>query len=66
MKNNATIPTAIILLALFFLFPVLLHARDTQYVPGEVLVKFKVGTLAKDSGSLHATLKTSKKKNCPN
>jgi len=62
MKNFPTLLTALILLGLSALIPSNTNARDTEYVPGEVLVKFKDGTLAKDINNLHANLKTSKRK----
>lgn len=65
MQKNTLLPTiltALLLLSLFVLSPGPLLARDAQYVPGEVLVKFKAGTLEKDAANLHSTLKTSKKK----
>jgi subtilisin family serine protease len=62
MRNNTLILTALIFLGLSALIPNRLYARDAQYVPGEVLVKFKDGTRAEDTGSLHAALKTTKKR----
>jgi len=62
MRNNTLILTALIFLGLSALIPNPLYARDAQYVPGEVLVKFKDGTRAEDTGSLHAALKTTKKR----
>jgi len=50
------------LIGLSILIPNHLYGREAQYVPGEVLVKFKDGTLAEDASNLHATLKTSKKR----
>jgi len=68
MRKSSLLPTiltALILLGLSALIPGHLHARDDQYVPGEVLVKFKDGTLAKDASKLHSTFKASKKKELP-
>jgi subtilisin family serine protease len=62
MRNSTTIMTALMLLGLSVLIPGRLYANDAQYIPGEVLVKFKDGTRAEDAGKLHAALKTSKKK----
>ena len=65
MKKKTLLPAlliALILLGLFALIPSNTYARDAEYVPGEVLVKFKDGTLAKDISNLHANLKTSKRK----
>lgn len=62
MRNNTLILTALILLGLSVLIPNRLYARDAQYVPGEVLVKFKEGTPAQEAGNLHAALKISKRR----
>ena len=53
------------LLGLSAIIPGHLYARDAQYVPGEVLVKFKDETLARDAANLHAALNTTKKKEFP-
>ena len=66
MKNLCTILLkTILLLALSLLIPSHLFARDVQYVPGEVLVKFKDGTPSRDVANLHAALNAKKKKEFP-
>ena len=62
MRNSTTILTALLILGLSILAPGHLHAREAQYVPGEVLVKFKEGTPAQVAANLHAALKISRKR----
>ncbi len=57
-----TILPALLFLLLSVLAPGHILAGEVEYVPGEILVKFKDGTLEKDAGRLHANLKTEKKK----
>ena len=66
MKNRTTILAGLMLLVLSILVPGRLSAREAPYVPGEILVKFKIGTRAEDVGRLHAELRTSKKRELHN
>ena len=66
MKTLSTILLKIILLlALSLLLPGHPFARDVEYVPGEVLVKFKDGTPSRDAANLHAVINAKKKKEFP-
>jgi len=62
MRIFITILSFLVLLALSALIPRSLHARSAEYVPGEVLVKFKDGTLVKDAANLHSTINAIKKR----
>ena len=66
MKTLSTILLKIILLlALSLLLPGHPFASDVEYVPGEILVKFKDGTPSRDVANLHAVLNAKKKKEFP-
>src|SRR5210317_434134 len=66
MKTLSTILLKIILLLpLSLLLPGHPFARDVEYVPGEVLVKFKDGTTSRDTANLHVVLNATKKKEFP-
>jgi len=62
MRNTITILTGLALLVISIHIPGPLYAREPQYIPGEVLVKFKNTTPDRDAVNLHAASKTSKKR----
>jgi len=62
MKTGTAILTSLMLLFVSAILPGNLHARDRDYIPGEILVKFKAGTAAGDADRLHATLHATKEK----
>jgi subtilisin family serine protease len=66
MRTITTILAILILFGFSMLTPVQLYADEWDYIPGEVLVKFKDSSRAEEETHLHNSLKAYKKRELPN